>query len=228
MDLLTRSQTPPNSASTTGTKRTRLFLPLSNHGMPRTPLPISPGGSVRSQRSHRFNGMGSPSSPPLSAGSPPPSAGSPPLSARTFTTFYGSEPNLSPQAPSHFSNSSTLVSSSPSVTPSLPPVPKFDNIDAIHAHRRSRSVPPTSPAPEKDQPSAKDLPPNSIEPTAPAAAEDDSSTYSPLTRLAQRIRTILSSKQSADKRAENRRRSKEAMEAKGNLARVEQMHWTEM
>jgi hypothetical protein len=114
------------------------------------------------------------------------------------------------------------------VTPSLPPVPKFDNIDAIHAHRRSRSVPPTSPAPEKDQPSEKDLPPNSIEPTAPAAAEDDSSTYSPLTRLAQRIRTILSSKQSADKRAENRRRSKEAMEAKESLARVEQMHWTEM
>ena len=89
-------------------------------------------------------------------------------------------------------------------------------------------MPSISPVLEKDQPSAKDLPPDSIEPTAPAAAEDDSPTYSPLIRLAQRIRTILSSKQSADKRAENRRRSKEARQAKEDLARVEQMHWTEM
>jgi len=214
MDLRRRSQTPPNSASTTDTKRTRLFLPLSNHGMPRTPLPKSPGGSVRS---HRF-AMGSPTSPPLSGGSPP-------LSARTFSTVYGSEPSLSPRTPSHLSNGSTLVSSSPGVTPSLPPAPTFDNIDAIHAHRRNRNMP-TSPIAEQDQPSTTNPPPDSIEPPAPTTAEeDDGSTCSPLHKLAHRIRTILASRQSAEKRAENRRRSREAEE---DFARVEQVHWTEM
>lgn len=82
--------------------------------------------------------------------------------------------------------------------------------------------------PEQDESATKDLPPNSIEAAQPATAEDDSATTSSLVKLAHRIRTILGSKPGADKRADARRRPKDTKAVRESVARVEQVHWTEM
>ncbi|KAF2812843.1 uncharacterized protein BDZ99DRAFT_243450 [Mytilinidion resinicola] len=270
MDFRSRAQSPPNSASTTGTKRTRMFMPLSNHGMPRTPLPTSPGGSVRS---HRFD----------KAEKSPGSPGSPPMSARTFATFFssnGSEAAYSPKAssyytasspkgaysprapyspqapyspmsPSHFSG--TTLGGSPAPTPSLPPIPQFervqfekvplfDNIETVHAKRRSRgpaSSVPTSPIAEPgtvridaripelmEKETELEAPPNAIGPAADPAItqEDQPASKGALTKFSRRVRAVFGSK--PEKKAEAKRRSKEA--AQRDLERAEDVHWTEL
>ncbi|KAF2493906.1 hypothetical protein BU16DRAFT_59660 [Lophium mytilinum] len=266
MDVRSRTQSPPNSASTTGTKRTRMFMPLSNHGMPRTPLPTSPGGSVRS---HRFDkGDKSPNNPN--------SPGSPPMSARTFATFFSSNGSdaayspkassyytasspkgtysprapYSPMSPSHFSG--TTLGGSPAPTPSLPPIPQFervqfekvplfDNIETVHAKRRSRgpnSSAPTSPIAEpgtvkidaripelieKDPGAELEAPPKAIEPAADPAPTQENAVKA-RGRFSRSIRAVFGSK--SEKKTEVKRRSKEA--AQRDLERAEDVHWTEL
>ncbi|KAF2205309.1 hypothetical protein GQ43DRAFT_437125 [Delitschia confertaspora ATCC 74209] len=93
----------PTRSSSTATRRGKHFLPLSSHGMPKTP--------------HHFSSL---RSPPLSPDSDRYSLNSPlmspPMSARSFNTFIESEPStpaFSPRAPSSDWDGSTLVLLSP-------------------------------------------------------------------------------------------------------------------
>jgi len=232
-------------------------------------MPTSPGGSVKS---HRFERR-SPRSP-RSPGSPPMSA----RTFATFFSSSSSQANYSPrepyspQAPSHFSGST--LAGSPEPTPSLPPIPQFekvqfektqfeetqfektqfekvplfDNLQAVHAKRRSRSTP-TSPVTEpgtvnideklpkiekketeKEKEKELETPSTAAKATdAPAVdpkvSQDDQVVSSgSLTKLSRRILAVLSSK-SAEK-AEAKRRSKEA--AQQDLDRLENVHWTDL
>ncbi|KAF2662527.1 hypothetical protein K491DRAFT_709882 [Lophiostoma macrostomum CBS 122681] len=120
----------PNLASSLGDRRSKNFQPLSNHGLPKTPLPSSPGGSISS---HRFSTLGSPPYSP-NPGSMPMSPKTP-LSAKSFSTFIDSEPSTPAYSPrnGHGWDNSTLmllspVRSSVSSTPSSPPEPKWEMI----------------------------------------------------------------------------------------------------
>jgi hypothetical protein len=174
----------------------------------------------------------------------------------TFFSSNDSEPAYSPRspmAPSHLSGST--LAGSPQPTPSLPPIPQFekvqfekvplfDNVETVHAKRRSRTTP-VSPVAEHGTHNIEELIPPvvqdkvkeeeleerpitvepAVEPAAnPAATQDDQGQPSgALSRLSRRIRTVLGSK--SEKKDETRRRSKEAAK---DLDRMEDVHWTEM
>ncbi|KAF2180410.1 hypothetical protein K469DRAFT_692918 [Zopfia rhizophila CBS 207.26] len=233
---------PPNSASTIGTRRGKTFMPLSSHGMPKSPLPMSPG----SVRSHRFDG--SLRSPPMSPGNLESPPLSPPMSAKSFGTFIDSEPSTpaySPRAPSHWDSSTLLLLSPVSTTPSSPPEPQWEMMTpARKPNRQSRSRGPSpnftsnnitresslsshpvSSSEEKDN--RENVPPEPTEtkedPVSDATRQEEEPSHAaPLEKLATRMKSILRRKTVSEKKAPSRRR------VRHDLDRMEDVHWTEM
>ncbi|KAF2259809.1 hypothetical protein CC78DRAFT_585573 [Lojkania enalia] len=149
---------PPLSASTIGSRRNKFFAPLSNHGMPKAPAPLSPEGSIRS---HRFESLSSPrsirtrttsiTSPPMTPMSFQSALQSPPMSAKSFSTFIESEPStpgFSPRiSPENWNDSSILLLSPVSSAPSSPPEPEWEMMTPSRNRNRSMKDAPTMVSP---------------------------------------------------------------------------------
>ncbi|KAF2475983.1 uncharacterized protein BDR25DRAFT_212090 [Lindgomyces ingoldianus] len=226
-------------------------MPLSNHGMPKTPLPTSPKGSIRS---HRFGSLKSPVSPgPASPPLSPPM--SPPMSARSFGTFIESAPStpaFSPRPLSSHWDSSTLVLLSPLSPQSAPksptdPSPVEPEWEMMPPSRRPAPeelfrpeqlsprpasdpfVPPKPwyPAKRVDDPSQKEnQPPTSGETTEDADAEgnarEEQSNSAAFGKLATRMKSILRRKAPGEKKIKKQRRHEQ------DLDYMEDVHWSEM
>ncbi|KAF2868553.1 phosphatase 2C-like domain-containing protein [Massariosphaeria phaeospora] len=239
MDALLAAPSPPLSASSTSS-RGRFFLPLSSHGMPKTPTASSPGSSIRP---HRFSTMEFPS--------PPTSPMSPPMSAKSFGTFIDSEPSTPAYSPriGWGGDSSTLVLLSPvaspvSTAPSSPPEPSWQMMTPLKKSKRAftkKRVPPpiiheitvgaplsSHPVkPAEAQPQKENLPLASSNKDAGPEADSDGEPKTadvpaaPQGKLA-RIKSALRRKTASEKKPEKRRRGYH------ELQRMETVHWSEM
>ncbi|PSN71772.1 hypothetical protein BS50DRAFT_235645 [Corynespora cassiicola Philippines] len=160
----TQSPSPASDSDSIEKKKKKTFskhLPLSEHGMPKTP------GVQHGMRLHRFSSIKAPHpptivSPPMS---PPPM--SPPMSARSVGTFIDSEPSTPACSPRIGFDNSTLVLLSPMsasqpeneprwdmVTP-VPksPMPKSPKLPSLPKSPRPDSSRPNSPMPRSPRPS---------------------------------------------------------------------------
>ncbi|KAF2246444.1 hypothetical protein BU26DRAFT_45673 [Trematosphaeria pertusa] len=241
MPSSTSARSPQLSASSPRPKQNGLFPPLSNHGLPKTPMPLSPDGSLRP---HRFSGVRAPSPLP---GSPPPM--SPPMSAKSFGTFIDSEPSTpaySPRMGSTWDGSTIVLLSPRSSAPSSPTEPTWDMLSPMKRPKRMTFRKKSAPAPVKEittstslsshpltpaltpapKESQKENFPPAQEDPAPQAEEEEPAHTAALEKLATKVKSMLRRKSSgsSDKKIEEKKRRR----GYTDLDRIEDVHWTEM